>query len=238
MTRDRAMKRRINGTALALLLVPTASLASSAGLQAQEMLRPDLTGIATGHGWTVSNRGATVAAEGDRTVVTFDGRPGDGAAWLDGVEFRNGTIEVLIRGRNNPGSSFVGVAFRGVDDETYDAIYFRPFNFVGTNELSRSHMVQYVSHPEHTWSRLREEHTGEYENPLPHPPNPDDFFRARIVVAKPEIRVYVGDDTEPCLVVNELTDRIAGRVGLWLGNNSDGSFAELVISPTGSSSRP
>jgi len=90
-------------------------------------------------------------------------------------------------------------------------------------------MVQYVSHPQHTWSRLREEHTDEYENPLPHPPDPDEFFKARIVVSKPEIRVYVGDDTEPCLVVSELTDRTGGRVGLWMGNGSDGSFAELVI---------
>ena len=55
------------------------------------------------------------------------------------------------------------------------------------------------------------------------------------MVARPEIRVYVGDDTEPCLVVNELTDRTGGRVGLWMGSNSDGSFAELVIQPAGSS---
>ena len=150
---------------------------------------------------------------------------------MDGVEFENGTIEVLIRGKNNPGQSFVGVAFRGVDDETYDAVYFRPFNFVADNDLSRSHMVQYVSHPDHTWFRLREEHTDEYENIIADPPNPDEFFRARIVVSKPEVRVYAGDDTEPCLVVNELTDRTGGRIGLWMGNTSDGSFTDLVIRP-------
>jgi len=234
MTRDCTMKRRIYAPAFAFLFVSAAALAFSPGLPAQEVVRPDLAGIATGEGWTVANRGATVEYEGNRTVVTFDGRPGDGAAWLDGMEFHNGTIEVLIRGRNNPGRSFVGVAFRGVDDETYDAIYFRPFNFVADNDLSRSHMVQYISHPQYTWSRLREEHTDEYENRLPQPPNPAEFFRARIVVSKPEIRVYVGDDTEPCLVVSELTDRTGGRVGLWMGNNSDGSYAELVIRPTGS----
>ncbi len=234
MTRDCSMKRRIHAPTFTLLFVSAAALAFSAGLQAQEVVRPDLAGIATGEGWTLANRGATVESEGNWTVVTFDGRPGDGAAWLDGVEFHNGTIEVLIRGRNNPGGSFVGVAFRGVDDETYDAIYFRPFNFVADNDLSRSHMVQYISHPQYTWSRLREEHTDEYENRLPHPPNPDEFFRARIVVSKPEIRVYVGDDTEPCLVVSELTDRTGGRVGLWMGSTSDGSYAELVIRPTGS----
>jgi hypothetical protein len=166
-------------------------------------------------------------------VVTFDGRPGSGAAWLDSFEFENGIIEVSIRGKNNPGRSFVGIAFRGVDDEIYDAIYFRPFNFVADNDLSRSHMVQYVSHPDNTWSRLREEHTDVYENSLTEPPNPDEFFKARIVVNKPEIRVYVEEDSEPSLVVNELTDRRGGRIGLWMGNNSDGSFAELVIRPAG-----
>jgi len=178
---------------------------------------------------------ATVETEGGQTVVTFDARSGDGVAWLDGVEFQNGTIEVMIRGKNNPGRSFVGVAFRGVDADTYDAVYFRPFNFMADNDLSRSHMVQYVSHPEHTWARLREEHTDVYENPLPHPPDPDQFFWARIVISKPEIRVYVGEDTEPCLVVEELTDRTGGRVGLWMGNGSDGSFAELVLRPAGGS---
>ena len=218
---------------LSVLLSIAAFVGLGRSVDAQEVLHPDLAGIATGSGWTVTNRAATVGAEGQHTVVTFDARLGDGAAWLDGVEFHNGTIEVLIRGKNSPGQSFVGVAFRGVDDQTYDAVYFRPFNFLADNDLSRSHMVQYISHPDHTWSRLREEHTDVYENPLPNPPDPGQFFKARIEISKPEVRVYVEDETEPCLVVNELTDRTGGRVGLWMGNGSDGSFAELVIRPAG-----
>jgi hypothetical protein len=218
---------------LSLLLLPGLIPGAGLTLQAQEALRPDVAGIATGEGWSLSNRTATVETEGGRTVVSFDARPGDGGAWLSGVEFHNGTIEVMVRGKNNPGQSFVGVAFRGVDDQTYDAVYFRPFNFFADNDLSRSHMVQYISHPEYTWSRLREEHTDVYENPLPNPPDPDQFFKARIVIEKPVIRVYVGEETEPCLVVNELTDRTGGRIGLWMGNGSDGSFAELVLWPAG-----
>jgi hypothetical protein len=210
-------------------------LAMPAGAGAQDVVRPDLAGIAAGSGWTLVNRGATTADNGGQTIVTFDARPGSGAAWLDGFEFENGTIEISIRGKNTPGRSFVGVAFRGVDDETYDAVYFRPFNFLADNELSRSHSVQYISHPDNTWNRLREEHTDIYENALVNPPDPDEFFRARIVVSTPEVRVYVGDDTEPSLVVNELTDRTGGRIGLWMGNGSDGSFADLVIRPSGSS---
>ena len=225
------MSSRSVPTLLSVLLLFSPGLGSGAG--AQEIVRPDLARIVSGEGWIVTNRGAAVEQEGERTVVTFDARLGDGAAWLNGVDFDEGTIEVLIRGKNNPGMSFVGVAFRGVDDQTYDAIYFRPFNFVADNDLSRSHMVQYISHPEYTWSRLREEHTDVYENPLPNPPDPDQFFKARIVIEKPVIRVYVGEETEPCLVVNELTDRTGGRIGLWMGNGSDGSFAELVLWPAG-----
>ncbi len=175
-----------------LLALPVILLGAPGGAHAQEVIRPDLAGIATGEGWTLANRGATTERDGGQTIVNFDGRPGSGAAWLDGVEFENGTIEVNIKGKNNPGGSFVGVAFRGVDDDTYDAVYFRPFNFVADNDLSRSHMVQYVSHPEHTWFRLREAHTDVYENALVDPPNPDEFFRARIVISKPD-----GPDRRP-----------------------------------------
>ena len=215
------MGKLLSGLSLvALATVPELSLA-------QEVLTPDLNGIAAGEGWELFNRGAMVGPEDGRTVVSFDARPGDGVAWLEDVEFHNGTIEVLLRGKNVQGSSFVGVAFRGVDDETYDAVYFRPFNFLADNELSRSHQVQYISHPVNTWFKLREEHTGVYENEIADPPDPDGFFKARIEITKPEIRVYVNDAAEPCLVVHELSDRTGGRVGLWMGNGSDGSFHQL-----------
>lgn len=202
-------------------------------LSGQETVRPDLPGIVTETGWTLMNREATILREADRTMVTFDGRPGDGAAWLNGSDFENGTIEVMIRGKNVPQRSFVGIAFRGVDDETYDAVYFRPFNFPAEDPVARGHHVQYISHPANTWSKLRADHSGVYENALSNPPDPDAFFKARVVIEKPEIRVYVNDALEPALVVTELTDRKGGRIGLWMGNNSDGTFADLVLRPSG-----
>ena len=208
------------------------AIATLPGLsQGQDVLRPDLSRVGTGPEWTLVNRGVTVTDEDGNAVVTFDGRPGDGAAWLRDLDFHDGTIEVLIKGKNAPQRSFLGIAFRGVDDETYDAVYFRPFNFLADTPLSRSHHVQYISHPVNTWSKLREEHTGVYENEILDPPDPDGFFKARIEIRKPEIRVFVNDAEEPSLVVEELTDRVGGRVGLWMGNNSDGSFSQLTIRP-------
>jgi hypothetical protein len=218
-----------------LLGLSLLALASPSGAaHAQEVLTPDLNGITSGEGWQLVNRSATVAVEDGQTVVSFDARVGDGAAWLDDVDFHNGTIEVRIRGKNVPQGSFLGVAFRGMDDQTYDAVYFRPFNFLADNALSRSHHVQYISHPVYTWFKLRQEHTGVYENEIVAPPDPDGFFTARIEIAKPEIRVYVNDAVEPSLIVRELTDRVGGRVGLWMGHGSDGSFAQLVLRPAAS----
>jgi hypothetical protein len=34
---------------------------------------------------------------------------------------------------------------------------------------------------------------------------------------------------EPCLVVNELSDRSDGSVGLWVGNGSGGYFDNLHV---------
>src|SRR5687767_10974846 len=49
--------------------------------------------------------------------------------WLDGINFTEGTIECDILGKSAPrGSNFLGIAFHGVDDTTFDCVYFRPFN--------------------------------------------------------------------------------------------------------------
>jgi len=44
--------------------------------------------------------------------------------------------------------------------------------------------------------------------------------------------VFVADAKQPSLVVRQLSDRHTGRVGLWVGNNSGGDFANLKIVPT------
>jgi hypothetical protein len=126
--------------------------------------------------------------------------------------------------------SFVGVAFHGVDGTTYDAIYFRPFNFRAEDPARRQRAVQYISQPAYTWQKLRTEHPGRYEQPVNPVPDPNSWFHVRVVVAAPTVSVFVDGATEPSLVVNLLSDRKRGRVGLWVGNGSGGDFANLKIS--------
>jgi hypothetical protein len=179
----------------------------------------------------VSNRQMTPLDEGGRHGLRLDAREGDGVAWWPDVQFGNGTIELDIRGKDVLQQSFVGVAFHGVDATTLDAVYFRPFNFRSGDPARRSHAVQYVSHPAYTWNKLRTERPNQFEQPVAPPPDPNQWFHARVVVAFPSIRVFVNDIAAPVLDVKQLSDRKTGWVGVWVGNGSDGAFANLTVTP-------
>jgi len=192
---------------------------------------PDLSKISTGDEWNIHNREVTITKQNDQLNVELDAKTGNGIVWLKNTEFTNGIIEADIKGKNVQGLSFVGIAFRGVDEKTFDAIYFRPFNFMSEDPVRQGHGVQYISHPEYTWYRLRQESPEKYENPVNPTPDPNAFFHAKIVVDKPKIKVYVNNAAEPCLAVDELSSRKDGWIGFFVGNGSDGTFANLKIIP-------
>ena len=179
----------------------------------------------------VFNRTASSFKDGTRAGLHLSAAADNGVAYLQGVELGTGTIELDIRGKDVQGQSFVGVAFHGVDDSTYDAVYLRPFNFKTDDPERHKHAVQYVSHPTYPWQKLRAEHPGEYEQAVTPAPDPNGWVHVRVVVASPKVSVFVADATEPSLVVSLRSHRAKGRVGLWVGNGSDGDFANLKIVP-------
>lgn len=162
-------------------------------------------------------------------AVELDAREGDGLGILKEIEFETGTIEVQLLGENTPGKSFIGIAFNIEDKETFEAIYFRPFNFVATEQARKDHMVQYIYHPEYTWYNLRENRTMEFENEIPDPPDPNQWFNARIVISEKNVEVFVEKIAEPVLVVERLAESKSKKIGLWTGNGSSGRFRDLVL---------
>lgn len=174
--------------------------------------------------WTAYNREVSF----DNDVIHLNAQSGDGLLWLSYSNFKNGIIELDIKGKNAPGQSFVGLAFHGKDDATYDAVYFRPFNF--KNPDRSSHSVQYISMPENDWFALRNAYPGKYEKRIDPVPNPvDEWFHVRIVVNYPQVKVYINGSTEPSLEVEQISDRRHGAIGLWVGNGSEGWFKNLEV---------
>lgn len=177
--------------------------------------------------WTLHDRSVTYSTEGDKKVVSFSEAQNDGLMYLNQDWFSQGTIEVDVKGRNLVQKSFVGIAFQIQNDSTFEAIYFRPFNFMNTDTARRWRSVQYICQPVHHWEKLRTEHPGVYESKTNPVPDPDDWFHVRVILKGKTVSVYVNHSPKPSLVVNRLADPGKGRIGLFVGNSSNGSFANL-----------
>lgn len=192
----------------------------------QKLIKPDL---ADQNNFQTINRNISLSKdEQGKAVVHLDAKEGDGVALIKNINFTTGIIEFEVKGKDVMQQSFVGIAFhRG--DSSYEAIYFRPFNFQSTDTARKNHSVQYVMPPKFDWSYLRQTYPGVYEHALTSRVEPEHWFHAKIIVGNDDIKVFVNNDTQPSLTVKPLVAPAAGKIGFWVGNNSDGDFSNLVI---------
>lgn len=169
-----------------------------------------------------------IAVDNPNSLMLNDEK-GDGLAIINNVEFSEGTIELEIKGENKPQKSFVGLAFNVQNDSTYEAVYFRPFNFQSNEKIRREHSVQYIYKPEYEWRFLRENHTGQYEAEFPRRPSPDDWFSVQITINEENVLVYDKKTKTELLSVKRLSNQISDKIALWVGYNSKGEFMNLKI---------
>src|SRR4051794_4357186 len=122
----------MNHASLALCFVATLTLTS---LVEDPSLAPDLSKLDDPKTWTLINVNASSSTEEGQPIAHLDPIGGNrkgsnfGLAIVEGATFDTGTIEIDLKGNAPPDQSFLGVAFNLTDEKTYEAIYFRPFNF-------------------------------------------------------------------------------------------------------------
>ncbi len=198
------------------------------------VITPDLSRIDDPKSWRLINGDCEAATEGGKSVLHLGPKikttTGSSAALalVEGIEFGEGTLELDLKGRGKVERCFLGVAFNVADGKTFEAVYFRPFNFL--RDGFQDHSVQYVSWPVNTWEKLRSEKPGQFEATVKPVPDPSGWFHARIEVTKQKVQVWVDDARQPSLVVNRLSGREKGRVGLWVDSRG-GTFRNLKIVP-------
>ncbi|HLO81340.1 MAG TPA: hypothetical protein VK166_10295, partial [Chitinophagaceae bacterium] len=125
--------------------------------------------------------------------------------------------------------SFVGIAFHGLNDSTYDAVYCRPFNFFAQDSVRRIHAIEYIAHPIYTWEKLRAEFNAKYEKAIQDPPDPNGWFRMTLVIEGKMVKAFINDKQEPSLVVEKLSPQQDGKIGIFTGNGSGGDFEKIRI---------
>ncbi len=125
---------------------------------------------------------------------------------------------------------FVGIAFRVQDDiKNYDVFYLRPTNGRADDQERRNHAVQYASHPDWGWARLRKESPSKYESYVDL--QPGVWTKLKIEVQGDHARLYVHDQPQPTLIVNDLKTgaQSKGGVALWLGPGTIAHFRNLTV---------
>ncbi|GGC68557.1 hypothetical protein GCM10011387_22450 [Pedobacter quisquiliarum] len=151
-------------------------------------------------------------------------------------DFKNGTIEVKVLSRllkNAPEYSrgFIGLAFRiSNDNSKYESIYLRPTNGRAQDQIRRNHSVQYYSYPDYKFDRLRKENPEAYESYADMDLN--KWIKMKIIVNGTKARLYLNDNEQPSLIVNDLKlgPNASGAIGLFVDIGTEGFFRDLVIS--------
>ena len=230
----------INGACLTI--VASLSLSATIASQGKDYALDSATGLRLVN---VAAEPATLQGKkGVRVTVDEAARKQAGQAdiellaRIDGVDFSNGTIEAEIAGTPAAGASagargFVGIAFRLQDDmKTYDAFYLRPTNGRADDQERRNHATQYISHPQWPWQRLRQETPSKYESYVDL--TPGEWTKIKIEVHGDKARLFVHDNAQPALIVNDVKSgaQKGGGVALWIGPETVGHFRSLRVVPS------
>lgn len=149
--------------------------------------------------------------------------------------FSNGTIEVMLLSRLLPTADptargFIGLAFRiNQDNSKFESIYIRPTNGRAEDQLRRNHSTQYFSYPDYTFDRLRKEAEGKYESYADMGLN--EWIKMRIVVKNAQAKLYLNDNPQPVLIMNDLKLGAAGSgvIGLWVDAGTDAYFRDIKV---------
>lgn len=175
------------------------------------------------------NREIKIVSENRGTYLEILENKKEGIVWLPVKPFKNGTIEIEMRGKDVFQRSFIGVAFHGADDITYDAVYCRPFNFLAKDSVRKIHAVQYISHPDYTWEKLRNERNAVFEKEIINPPNPNDWFMLKLVIDGTTVKAYINNTVTPSLVIEKLNNNTSGKIGLFTADSSGGDFKLIKL---------
>jgi len=165
----------------------------------------------------------------------LDDAPGlDRLVLLDTPVFGDGVIEAWISGAPTATASatargFVGMAFRMHGEAKLEAVYLRPTNGRADDQLRRNHAVQYISHPDYPWERLRAEAPAKYETYVDL--EPGRWTHVRIVVEGPKARLHVDRAEQPTLIVGDLKHGASakGAVALWIGPGTLAHFSDVRV---------
>ncbi|HLF35732.1 MAG TPA: hypothetical protein VI583_15925 [Cyclobacteriaceae bacterium] len=95
--------------------------------------------------------------------------------------------------------------------------------------MRRNHSIQYFSFPDYKFPRLRKESPEKYESYADMGLN--EWIKIKIVVYGTQAKLFLNDNKEPSLIVNDLKlgANHSGGIGLFVDIGTEGYFTNLKI---------
>jgi hypothetical protein len=151
------------------------------------------------------------------------------------LDFQDGVIEVkvlsrLLKNATPTARGFIGVAFRiSADNSQFESIYLRPTNGRADDQVRRNHSIQYFSFPDYKFDRLRKESPEKYEAYADMGLN--EWVKIKIVVKGEQAQLFLHDQKQPSLIVNDLKlgANAHGGIGLFVDVGTEGYFRDLKV---------
>jgi len=172
-----------------------------------------------GERWILVNRAASSVEYRNRQAVRFDSRSDAGLAWVEGLRFSVGKIDLNVAAVKQD----VGIAFHVQNGREYEAICFHVGNEAQDEGASQRVVVQYLS----TGPDRNTNHEAQFD--LPNDQS-GEWFKVRISISKEVIAVFISGGNIPTLSVDASGGgEVYGSVGLWIGPGSSALVTDFRI---------
>jgi hypothetical protein len=170
-----------------------------------------------GERWILVNRAASNVEYRNQPAVSFDSRLGAGLAWVEGLRFSVGKIDLNIAAAPQD----VGIAFHVQDEREFEAICFHIGNVAQNEAESQRVVVQYLS----TGPDRNANHEAQFDLPYS---QSGEWFKVRTSISKEVIAVFISGSNVPILRVDTSGGgEVYGSVGLWIGPGSSALVTNL-----------
>jgi hypothetical protein len=170
-----------------------------------------------GERWILVNRAASSVEYRNQRAVSLDPRPGAGLAWVEGLRFSVGKIDLNIAAVKQD----VGIAFQVRNEREFEAICFHVGNEAQHEGESQPVIVRYLS----TGPDRNENHEAQFDVPYS---QSGEWFKVRITISKEVIAVFISGGNIPILSVYASGGGgVYGSVGLWIGPGSSALVADF-----------
>jgi hypothetical protein len=169
----------------------------------------------TPKGWKADHAELRNDSVGTKTIIMVtpkDGRAG--FAWLDGTAFREGTIEVELKGHGVFGIAFGDVGGKGPEELLFE-----------TDAANRIRNVSYAV--PNNGTGLRKDATSVVRTT----DGQTEWCSVKIVVEPKKIQVFFDGVMEPFFMAPRVEKSGPGRTGISVRPRGDASFANFKVTP-------